>query len=490
MHNNGNKNTEIDKRISAMRVGFWAYAGVWRCQQVSLRAKRLFFKAMVQGAGLSGLEPYLLPKTALLRLERARDHLARLALGRAGWGAVHGDPRHESVPNSRIRASLRIHTIASTLRQRRLRWLQHMVRHPNHHKLYFASMFGRFGWEICRRELDDHGKPVQHAVPALRQMYDDLAAAVPEFQGFQPGWMQLLLARDPSFSWVLQTVEQPSRHTAMTDDAVQADDRQDPAPTPDLGWVVDVQGEGIRCAICAQIFDTHRALNMHEVAVHKKVVCPEVQTNQCPKCLTVFFNISSAKRHFRASRDRPCAVDRGPGNSGTALLQPARHVDRQRRRGRAHAAGRAEESPEDPTADHKKLVRMMENLDYRLRQLEGATPCFFLPLEGCGLAQAMQAAAAYYDGRSPGKGKPHPDKHRKTTLAGALVKFAAERELQRLFACNFWKAKKDTKYVLTVQFQPHEVLAQVMPFIEFVILATGGLLSSGAPPKGAQVRGL
>ena len=192
---------------------------------------------------------------------------------------------------------------------------------------------------------------------------------------------------------------------------------------------------------------------------------------------------------------------------------------------------------EDPTANHKKLVRMMENLDYRLRQLEGATPCFFLPLEGCGLAQAMQAAAAYYDGRSPGKGKPHPDKHRKTTLAGALVKFAAERELQRLspeaqaalaqtdkllaaarrpslveqhemikvmfplmatptamepevIACNFCKATKDTKYVLTVQFQPHGVLAQVMPFIEFVILATGGLPSSGAPPKGAQVRGL
>ena len=89
------------------------------------------------------------------------------------------------------------------LRQRRLRWLQHLVRHPNHHKLYFASMFGRFGWKICRRELDDHGKSVQHAIPALRQMYDDLAAAVPEFQGFQPGWMQLLLACDPSFSWVL-----------------------------------------------------------------------------------------------------------------------------------------------------------------------------------------------------------------------------------------------------------------------------------------------
>ena len=62
MHNNGNKNAEIDKRISAMRVGFWAFAGVWRCRKVSLRAKRFFFKAMVQSAGLSGLEPYLLPK--------------------------------------------------------------------------------------------------------------------------------------------------------------------------------------------------------------------------------------------------------------------------------------------------------------------------------------------------------------------------------------------------------------------------------------------
>ena len=58
-----------------------------------------------------------------------------------------------------------------------------------------------------------------------------------------------------------------------------------------------------------------------------------------------------------------------------------------------------------------------------------------------------------------------------------------------VIAYNFWKAKKDAKHVLTVQFQPHGVLAQRMPFIEFVILATGGLLSSGAP-KGAQVRGL
>ena len=228
--------------------------------------------------------------------------------------------------------------------------------------------------------------------------------------------------------------ELESRRTAATDDSVQADDRQEPAPTPDLGWVVDVQGEGVRCSICARLFDTYRALNMHEVAVHKKIVCPEAQTNQCPKCLTVFANRSSAKRHFRASRDRPCAVDRGPGNSGTALLQPARHVDRQRQHRHAHAAGRAEqESPDRGSHCEPQEARPHDGeLGLPSASVEGATPCFFLPVEGCGLAQAMQAAAAYYDGRSPGKGKPHPDKRRKTTLAGALVKFAAERELQRL----------------------------------------------------------
>ncbi|CAE7369323.1 unnamed protein product [Symbiodinium sp. CCMP2592] len=189
--------------------------------------------------------------------------------------------------------------------------------------------------------------------------------------------------------------------------------------------------------------------------MHKKVVCPEVQTSQCPRCLTVFSNISSAKHHFRASRDRPCAVDRSTGNLGTAPLQPARHVDRQRFRGRAHAADPAEqESPNG--GSRKNLVRMMENLDYRLRQLEGATACmlcFFLPLEGCGLAQAMQAAAAYYDGRSPRKGKPHPDKHRKTTLAGALVKFAAEHELQR-FSSEEQAALARTSKLLAAAHRP------------------------------------
>ena len=53
VHNNGNKNTEIDKRISAMRAGFWAYAGIWRCKKKTYRFLRsvCFFKAMVQGAG-------------------------------------------------------------------------------------------------------------------------------------------------------------------------------------------------------------------------------------------------------------------------------------------------------------------------------------------------------------------------------------------------------------------------------------------------------
>ena len=159
-------------------------------------------------------------------------------------------------------------------------------------------------------------------------MYDDLITAMPEFQDFYLGWMQWPLIYDPYFSRVLQTVEQPSLHTAITIDAAQGNDRQDPAPIPDLGWVLDDQEKGIRNTIYARIFDIQCALTMHEVAVYKKVICPEVQTNQCSKCLFNFSNILSAKRYFRVSRIRPYIVDRSPGNSGIALLQPARHVDR------------------------------------------------------------------------------------------------------------------------------------------------------------------
>eukprot|EP00439_Symbiodinium_sp_Y106_P023841 s5298_g2.t3 len=76
-------------------------------------------------------------------------------------------------------------------------------------------------------------------------------------------------------------------------------------------------------------------------------------------------------------------------------------------------------------------------------------------------------------------------------VIGSVVIYDLIRRLRKIPKAGKTKilAKKDAKYVLTVQFQPHGVLAQVMPFIEFVILATGGLLSSGAP-KGAQVRGL
>ena len=115
------------------------------------------------------------------------------------------------------------------------------------------------------------------------------------------------------------------------------------------------------------------------------------------------------------------------------------------------------------------------------------------PREVCSGARAAaeeQAALAQTDKLLAAARRPSlAEQHEMLKLIFPLMATPTAMEPE-VIACNFWKAKKDTKYVLTVQFQPHGVFAQVMPFIEFVILATGGTPSSGAPPKGAQVRGL
>ena len=52
----GTNSTVIRKRIAALDSGFYAYAGVWRSQNINFKSKSLFFKKMVLNALLSGLE--------------------------------------------------------------------------------------------------------------------------------------------------------------------------------------------------------------------------------------------------------------------------------------------------------------------------------------------------------------------------------------------------------------------------------------------------
>ena len=179
----------------------------------------------------------------------------------------------------------------------------------------------------------------------------------------------------------------------------------------------------------------------------------------------------------------------------------------------------------------------MLSLDARLRNLEGRAPAWFLNETESVLVPAMQAAHQTYDSRHPGKGKAHPDGHRRTTLAGALLLKLAERDLSKAGAaeqselarrnrilelakmpnismqqeilkllikeyqtpqlmqpeiqeCSWFKAKKGGKFVLVLALQPHSPLHQTLGFVHFCLEALGAGPTFGSPPRSGVMRGL
>ena len=180
------------------------------------------------------------------------------------------------------------------------------------------------------------------------------------------------------------------------------------------------------------------------------------------------------------------------------------------------------------------VSRQIDNLDFRLRQLEGDKLAFFLRVDKSpGLVQALKAAEDHYKARAPAKGQPHPDHNKKATIMAALMNWVAtqdyrqiqgesQAEAQRInvilktmqkpeltvqlealkavigsfqtplqmerevATCSFFAAKKDpNKLVLTFALLPHALTQPLTPLIAFAVEAAGGEPAPGAPPKGA-----
>ena len=176
--------------------------------------------------------------------------------------------------------------------------------------------------------------------------------------------------------------------------------------------------------------------------------------------------------------------------------------------------------------------RQLENLDFRLRQLEGEKYCFFLDEDKVPtLVTGLRTAEARYKARAPPKGQPHQDLNKKSTLFAALLLWTAEQDYETLDgsakaeatrqnavlgllgkptlavqlealgkivtfyqtpqqlerevgSCAFFAAKKNPKkLVLTFNVLAASPLSQVVPLLVFALEAAGGERSSGAPPK-------
>ena len=83
---------------------------------------------------------------------------------------------------------------------------------------------------------------------------------------------------------------------------------------------------------------------------------------------------------------------------------------------------------------NQDVSRQIDNLDYRLRQLEGDRVTYFLSAERCPRVVAkLKAAEDHYKSRAPQRGQPHPDHNKKATLMAALLNWTAMQDNASLY---------------------------------------------------------
>ena len=171
----GGASTMIRQRIIAMRTSLYRYGGLWKSRHVSTRIKRMIFQAVINGAAISGCEPYVFSTAQWKQLESERMGLLRRAF--AGEAYNYTD-KLRTLSDTTLRRKLRFPTLESITRKRRLRWYQSMLTRPGHHSIYLATLFRSFDWEkIADFGLD--GSLTHCALPALRQFADDLTRFLP-----------------------------------------------------------------------------------------------------------------------------------------------------------------------------------------------------------------------------------------------------------------------------------------------------------------------
>ena len=137
----------------------------------------MIFQAVINGAAISGCEPYVFSTAQWKQLESERMSLLRRAF--AGEAYNYTD-KLRTLSDTTLRRKLSFPTLESITRKRRLRWYQSMLTRPGHHSIYLATLFGSFDLEKIA-DFGLEGSLTHRALPALRQLADDLTRFLPSF---------------------------------------------------------------------------------------------------------------------------------------------------------------------------------------------------------------------------------------------------------------------------------------------------------------------
>jgi hypothetical protein len=150
--------SEVNGRITAAQQAWSGFRRFWIVPQLPRKFLRLIFLASVVSTLLSGLEVCVLNQGQLKKL----DTFALLKMR----VLMQGEARDHA--NQWVRQSLRIPSIESVLRVRRLAFVRALLLDPAWHMQLLAILTGSLT-DGTQSQLDAEGKPLAFANPWLRQ---------------------------------------------------------------------------------------------------------------------------------------------------------------------------------------------------------------------------------------------------------------------------------------------------------------------------------
>ena len=196
LHCTGDSLPEIRKHIHESQVA-WAKLGpFWSRRAIPTRYRTSAYCTMVRSVMLTGLETLAFTWEMLHKLETVQTRfLRKICCGMACEKRTvlddEGNERtkYTAKSNETVRQMLKVPTVASELRARRLRWLQQMVLFPEKSRSTLAALVGQSYWEPDS-PIDNKGNLTSASSPWLLQFFDDLDALAKVNSLFRKDWSE------------------------------------------------------------------------------------------------------------------------------------------------------------------------------------------------------------------------------------------------------------------------------------------------------------
>ena len=186
---------EINRRFEKAKRAWMAMGKFWS-SNVNEKFKIVCYRCLVLNALLSGLEAFALGDTDLVKLEVLQMRfLRKIMCGGACLKTLKRtqDGREyvqfQALKNDRVREILKIATLESELRARRVKWLQHLIKWPEAGAPTLHVLESRFLWE-SQEQIAANGKLTAATNPWTKQFFLDLKVAASVHSDFREQFQQ------------------------------------------------------------------------------------------------------------------------------------------------------------------------------------------------------------------------------------------------------------------------------------------------------------